>query len=113
MLSFILGSDVCQGLESLEFFINDGNVLVLGFGFGFPVAINGSPPDGLPAGAVYNNGRTLCVVPGVTPNPGAPAVYFGQITPAQLLALGAGNLPTDAPTGSLQLYSPAGQIFIA
>lgn len=112
-ISFLIGTDACTGLASLEFFINDGGALVLGFGFDYPFAIAGLPPSALQPGAVYNNGRTLCVVPGSAPSPFAAPVYFGLITPAELLALGGGNLPTDAPTGSLQLYCPAGQIFVA
>lgn len=72
-------------------------------------------PSGLPPGALWSNAGSatgpgaqgvVTVVPGITPDPTAPAVYFGQITSSELLALGGGNLPlTPGPTGSKQLWN--------
>jgi hypothetical protein len=72
------------------------------------------PSSSTTPGAVYSNGGECAVVPGVTPNPSAPAVYYGSITSFQLLVLGGGNLPLTQPTaGSGQLWNNGGVISIA
>jgi hypothetical protein len=64
-------------------------------------------------GSVYSNGGVASVVPGYSPISGAP-VFFGQITSAQLLALGAATLPVTQPTpGSLQLWVLNNEILVA
>jgi hypothetical protein len=92
-----------------EYFLNDGGVLVVGYVTQYPIS-----PIGLHAGAVWNNGQTICMAGTTTPDPAAPPVFFNVITPPQLLALGAGNLPTSVVTpGNLQLWNNGGLICIA
>jgi hypothetical protein len=104
--------------SSPSYFSNDGGVLVFAkasYAVGYPTSFIGPP------GGVYNNGLTVGIYPGVTPNPSAPPVYFGQITPAQLLALGGGNLPLGVngappgtvPVGSKQLFNNGDEVNIA
>lgn len=96
-------------IEQQEYFTNNGGVLMIGFALGYPISTVGLAP-----GAIWNNGQTVCVVGPTTPSGGAPPVYFGQITPPQLLLLGGGNLPTTGPaTGSLQLWNNGGAVCIA
>lgn len=95
---------------------DDGGVLYILF------PPSGYPPDstGLPPGAVYlvpnilpSDEYAVGVVPGITPNPAAPPVYFGQISVLGLLTLGGGNLPTTNPgQGLLQLWNNNGLICI-
>lgn len=90
-------------------FINDGGVLYLPYALTYP-----SSSVGLAAGSVWWNGGVMCVVPGVTPDPSAPPMYFQYTFPAQLLAAGGGNLPTSNPgSGSGQLWNNSGVISIA
>lgn len=67
---------------------------------------------GLPAGAVWDNGGTINVVPGVTPDPHAPPMMFATIDPIQLLSLGGGNLPLTNPGVTGQLWNNAGVVSI-
>lgn len=88
---------------------NDGGVLQLTDSTGWPTS-----PTGLPAGAVWSNGGTVAIIPGIVPNPFAAPVYFGIITSAALLVLGGGNLPLSNPgVGSGQLWNAFGEIVIA
>lgn len=88
---------------------NDGGVLQVNSAAGWPIS-----PVSLPAGSIWDDGGVAAVVPGVTPNPSAPAVYFTAIAAAQLLALGGGNLPLSNPgSGSGQLWNNGGVICIA
>lgn len=90
-------------------FLNDGGVLWMSAPLNYPTG-----PIGLAAGSIWYNGGTLAVVPGITPNPTAPPVYFGTVTAAGLLALGGGNLPLTNPgVGTLQLWNNGGVISIA
>ena len=90
-------------------FFNDGGVLTMPFAFTYPTS-----PVGLAPGAVYWNGGLISVVPGVTPNPSAPPLYFDTTFPLELLALGGGNLPLTPPaTGTGQLWNNFGAISIA
>ena len=86
---------------------NDGQVLILTDSTGYPT--NGSGA----AGTVWNNGTWISVVPGITPNPSAPAVYFGIESAGGLLALGGGNLPLSDPLNHNQLWNNAGVICIS
>lgn len=70
--------------------------------------------DGLSPGDIWSNGGVVSVVPGVTPNPSALAVYYGDITSLELVQLGGGDLPTISPSvGSLQLWNYFGSVYIA
>lgn len=93
-------------------FRNDGGVLAffyLADAAGWPTA-----PTSLAPGAVWNNGLTIAVIPGITPSPSAAPILFGNITPQALLALGGGNLPTSAPAiGSGILWNNGGQVCVA
>ena len=68
---------------------------------------------GLPDGAVWANGFFVNAVPGSTPDPGAPPVFFGSITSAALLALGAGNLPLVDPLAPGQLWLNGVQVCVS
>jgi hypothetical protein len=88
---------------------NDGGYLALTFSTGWPNNELEGPP-----GSLWSNGMFIGVVPGATPNPLAPPVYFGMIDAADLLALGGANLPVDPPTaGSLQLWNNNGLVQVA
>lgn len=90
-------------------FINDGGLLQMVTALSYP-----SSPTSLPAGSVWYNGGLISVVPGITPNPLAPPLYFATTTPTLLLATGGGNLPLTMPTpGSGQLWNNGGVIAIA
>jgi hypothetical protein len=81
-------------------FTNDGDVLALSAPLNFP-----SNSSDLPAGSIYYNGGTLGIIPGITPSPTAPPVYFGTITPSELQSLGGGNLPLTNPHNVDQLWN--------
>ena len=89
---------------------NDGGVLALtNPDPNYPTA-----PNGLPPGAVWNNGGTIGVIPGITPNPNAPPVFFGAVTSSSLLVSGGGNLPlSNAPLLLNQLWNNGGEIAIS
>lgn len=90
-------------------FLNDDGVLWMTAPLNYPTS-----PVGLAHGAVWYNGGTVAVVPGVTPNPTAPPVFFSSITAAGLLALGGGNLPLTNPgAGAGQLYNNGGLVSIS
>jgi hypothetical protein len=94
--------------QTIASLINDGGVLVLAGGVTMP------PTSGGVAGSVWSNGGVVSVVPGVTPDPSAPPVFFGAITAAQLILLGGGNLPITQPTlGSGQLWNSGGEVQVA
>lgn len=98
---------------SLSFIANslasDGGVLTLPYALTYPQS-----PVGLAAGSVWWNGGVICVVPGHTPDPSAPPMYFQYTFPAQLLASGGGNLPLSNPgVGSGQLWNNGGVVCIA
>jgi hypothetical protein len=89
-------------------FVNDGGVLQMTLPWDYPTS-----PAGLLPGAVWFNGGTVAVVPGVTPNPSAPPVYFSTITVPGLLALGGGDLPLSDPANSGQLWNNGGMICVS
>ena len=83
------------------YFTDVGSVLHVSSGAGYPVSAAGLPP-----GDVWSNGTVVTVVPGITPDPSAPPMFFPGITPAELLATGGGNLPlTAGVSGSGQLWN--------
>lgn len=65
-------------------------------------------PTGLPAGAVWDNGLTISIIPGITPNPAALPVFFGSVTAATLLAIGGGDFPLSDPHTLNQLWNNGG-----
>jgi hypothetical protein len=85
---------------------NNGGVLALFLADGYPTSLD------VP-GAIYNNGLSLGVVPGVTPSPIAMPVYFGMITADALFAMGGGNLPVDDPGEAGQLWNNGGEICVS
>lgn len=88
---------------------DDGGWLVVASAASYPTS-----PTGLPAGAVWSNGGVVSVVPGVTPNPAAAALFFGQISALGLASIGAGNLPLTNPgIGTSQLWNQGGIVSIA
>jgi len=89
-------------------FLNDGGVLQMTAVSGYPIT-----DYGLEAGSVWYNGGTVAVVPGVTPNPTAPPVYFDGLTASYLLSLGGGNLPLTDPANVGQLWNNGGLICIS
>ncbi|GGA00535.1 hypothetical protein [Dyella caseinilytica] len=89
-------------------FTNDGGVLALSEPLNFP-----SNSAHLPAGSIYYNGGTLGIVPGITPSPTAPAVYFNTLTPGQLQSLGGGNFPLTDPNNANQYWNNGGMIAIS
>ncbi|MDN7658432.1 hypothetical protein [Burkholderia cenocepacia] len=90
-------------------FVNNGGLLTLPFPLTYP-----SGPAGLAPGAVWWNGGVISIIPGVTPDPTAPPLYFQYTFPQQLLALGGGNLPLTNPgPGTGQLWNDGGVIAIA
>jgi hypothetical protein len=95
--------------DKANLYNNGGYLAVLVPPAGYPTS-----PIGLPAGAVWNDGLTIGIVPGFVPNPAAPAQYFGRITAKSLLAMGGGNLPLANPgIGTGQLWNDGGVIAIA
>lgn len=88
---------------------NDGGVLVLtgGTATGWPVTSAGA------AGSAWSNGGVCSVIPGAVPDPLAPPILFGGISPGGLLTLGGGNLPIVQPAvGSLILWNNGGEIWV-
>lgn len=89
---------------------NNGGALAITI----PPADYPTSPVGLPAGSVWNDGLEIAVVPGISPNPKAPPLFFGSITAEQLLQTGGGNLPLSNPgAGTLQLWNDGGVVAIA
>jgi hypothetical protein len=93
---------------------SDGGVLVVTDATGWPTS-----PVGLSAGAVWSNGGdaqgnggTVNVVPGMSPSPSAEVQLFGQITAAQLLALGGGNMPLVQPNMINQIWNVGDELQI-
>lgn len=90
-------------------FYSDGGVLAMYDATGYPQS-----SEGLAPGAVWWNSGVICVVPGITPNPTASALYVNSTTPSQLLALGGGNLPLSNPgVGTTQLWNNGDVISVA
>lgn len=89
-------------------FMDDGGVLTLNAPLNFP-----SNSSTLPAGSIYYNSGTTGVVPGITPSPTAPPVYFDGLTPSALQSLGGGNLPLSDPNNAGQLWNNGGLICVS
>ena len=88
---------------------NDGGVLVLISGASWPTTDAGLLP-----GALWNNGLAIVVVPGATPQPGAPRMTFPGVTSSSLLLFGGANFATTPPPdGSLILWSNGGLVCVA
>lgn len=88
--------------------INNDGVVQLVDVTGFP-----TDPSGLLAGAVWNNGGTIAVVPGAVPDPNAARLFLTNLSASQLLLHGGGDLPTD-PTSLLpdQVWNNGGLICV-
>jgi uncharacterized protein YmfQ (DUF2313 family) len=88
---------------------NIGGVLEVIDATGWPTSA-----AGLSTGAVWDaGGGAVYVIPGITPDPSAPPVFFGAITSAGLLAIGGGNLPITDPTNALQLWNNRGIVCVS
>lgn len=103
---------IAIGTGGVSNLYNNGGVLTV-------MAAAGYPTGSAVPGAVYSNGApgddgSVGVVPGMMPNPSAPAVFFPPITAAELLSLGGGNLPLSGGTpGSGQLWNNGGEIAVS
>lgn len=86
---------------------NAGGVLQVTITTGWPTVGTGA------AGTVWDAGGAVYVIPGHTPSPTAPAVFYNLITSAQLLALGGGNLPLADPRNLNQLWNNAGMVCVS
>lgn len=87
-------------------FTNIAGVLTLTSLQGYPISTLGLLP-----GAVWSNALAVNVVPGQIPDtdPTAPPMYDGgEISAAQLLQYGGGNLPLTDPHVKTQLWNNAG-----
>lgn len=90
-------------------YINDGGVLQL-----INVQYYPTKPTGLLAGALWNNGLTVGIILGITPNPTANAIIYGQFSAYELLTMGGGNFPLNNPgAGTNQLWNDKGVLSIA
>jgi hypothetical protein len=103
------GMSVSAVVDVNETLSSDGGLLTMPAPGGYPTS-----PAGLAPGAVWYNGGTISVVPGVTPNPSAPALLLASTTSTQLLFLGGGNLPLTNPgVGSTKLWNNGGSVAVA
>jgi len=104
------GGEIAIAVSNESTFLDDdGGLLVVLAGAGYP-----TDPTGLPPGAVWDNGGAVTVVPGGTPQPGVPDLFYGSVTAAQLQVYGGQNLPLTPPSlGSLQLWNNGGLVSIA
>ena len=90
-------------------FVDNGGVLTLLRSLYYPTSATGLSP-----GSVWDNAGVISVVPGVTPNPSSPPVFFDAVNPISLLSIGGGDLPLVSPVaGSRQLWNNGGVIHIA
>jgi uncharacterized protein YmfQ (DUF2313 family) len=90
---------------------SNGGVLTL-----YPNTATGWPtsPDGLAAGALWNNGLSMAVVPGAVRSLTAAAIVLGDMTSTEFLATGGGNLPLASPSvGSSELWNNGGLVCVA
>jgi len=95
---------------------NDGGMLYVMF----PPSSFPTNPTGLAPGALYlvpnifpGNQYAIGVVPGITPNPAAPPVFFSTSTAVGLFSMGGGNLPTSLATVvNDQLWNNGGLVCI-
>jgi hypothetical protein len=104
----LVDGDILPG-PTINFGIgNDGGVAIL-------TAPAGWPTNSLlvPAGGVWNNGGAIGIVPGIVPNPGAQAFFFGSLNAPTLLAMGGGNFPTTDPRVLNQFWNNGGELAIS
>lgn len=69
----------------------------------YPTSTTGVPPGG-----VWSNGLAVSITPGGVPNPAKPAMFFGSITAANLLSVGAAAIPQSDPNVPNQLWNNGG-----
>lgn len=104
-LTFAIGGGSAPVVSNLSI---DGGVLLVAAAALYPSA------PVMSAGSLWSNGGIVTVVPGITPNPSAPPVFYSGLTAAALLALGGGNLPLTNPgAGSGQLWNNGGIVCVA
>ena len=102
-----VGNAISSVFSSAGIYSN-GGVATLSGGYGYPLSLEGLAP-----GSLWSNYGVVSIVQGYTPTTSS-AVYYGQITASQLLALGGTSLPTTKPaSGSLQLWNNGGLVSIA
>ena len=89
-------------------FTNNSGALHLSQALYYPTNATGLAP-----GSVWYSAGAIGIVPGVTPNPTAPALMFATTDPNTLLSLGGGNLPTTNPGINGQLWNNGGFVDIA
>jgi hypothetical protein len=92
------------------YFENFGGLMKVFNAFGWPVTEPSGP-------AVWNDATFAKVGPGSAPRNDAPPLFFGTVTPQELLLLGGSDLPWDNPKVEGQLWNPfravGGPIFIS
>lgn len=67
---------------------------------------------GLMPGAIWSNNLWVMGIPGGTPYPGAPPLFFPGVTASQLLLAGAANLPLESGAPGL-IYINGGFICVS
>ena len=93
---------------TLGVFFNDSGILTISAGSSYPTVFE----DLLP-GSIWNNGGVVSIVLGGSTSVGAP-LYYGTVTPAQLLAAGGNSLPITNPgVGTGQLWNNNGVVAVA
>lgn len=103
---FTFSVSIVNQLSSTGLF-DAGGILQVTDASGWPTVGTGA------AGTVWDAGGAVYVIPGHTPDPTAPPVFYNQITAAQLLALGGGNLPATDPRNLLQLWNNTGIVCVS
>ncbi len=92
--------------------INDGGVLVVAPGQGWPTS-----GTGLPIGGLFTNGADggpATVVMPTSPPASSSDLYFGSITASELLIVGGSNIRTTPPLpGSLIIWNAWGELWVA
>jgi hypothetical protein len=96
--------------QPAAYFENIGGLLHVYNAFNWPVVKPSGP-------GVWNKDTFARVGPGSAPLNGAPPVFFGEVTPLELLLLGGNGLPWLDPLKEGQLWNPGsavgGPIFIS
>lgn len=105
----INGPELEDILAQFGVFIDNGGALALSDLLLYP-----SSDAGLPPGGIWSNSLFVFIKPGATPDPSAPLIYFGDISPAGLLALGGANIPLTNPgVGTLAFWNNGGLVCVA
>ncbi len=108
-LQFTYTFTILTGTPLTNYLTNSGGVLMVASAADYPTSTAGLNP-----GDIWSNGGVVSVVPGATPDPAAPPVFFPLVTDVALLAMGGQNLPTIAGvTGSGQLWNNANVVNVS